>query len=157
MVGDNASGSSPTELERYYRMNQRHLQLSFTAGLAALIVGLAVLIGGAVAAYKGDNSAVGATVTIGGILTEFIGAGFFFLYSRNLRQSNVFYEKLIRVQDTVNAVELVRELPDERRWPAMEFAINLLLTRNEPKVSTQITPELIKAMADAKPLYGGGH
>jgi len=86
-------------------------------------------------------------LSIGGVLTQFIGAGFFFLYSKNLKQLNIFNEQLVKSQDTMYAIGLVQHLPEERRAQTFETIVSMLITRNEPK--SPMTPELVKAYADA--------
>lgn len=137
------------KLDSYYSLNKLHLQLSFWASLAALIAGLVVLVFGICLIFGGVSGIGGQIVIIGGVLTQFIGAGFFFLYSKNLRQLNVFYDKLIRHQDTAYAMGLaVHQLPEDRRPDMIETVISILLTRNEPKADP-MSPELTKVITDA--------
>jgi hypothetical protein len=143
-------------LDSYYGLNRLHLQFSFWASLAALIFGMVVLVIGIFLLFNGFGSASGQLVTIGGVLTQFIGAGFFYLYSKNLKQLNVFYDKLIRHQDTTFAMGLaVHQLPEERRSDVIETVISMLLTRNEPK-SEPMSPELAKVYADVMQAKRGG-
>ncbi|SHE82804.1 hypothetical protein SAMN02745117_00907 [Lampropedia hyalina DSM 16112] len=136
-------------LDSYYSLNRLHLQFSFWTSLAALIVGLVILVIGICLLFNGFNGISGQLVTIGGVLTQFIGAGFFYLYSKNLKQLNIFYDKLIRHQDTTYAMGLaVHQLPEDRRPDVLETVISMLLTRNEPK-SEPMSPELAKIYADA--------
>jgi hypothetical protein len=122
--------------------------MSFWASLAALVTGLAVLVFGVRLIFGGASGQTGNLVTIGGVLTQFIAAGFFFLYSQNLKQLNVFYEKLIRHQDTMYAIGLAtHHLPEARKADAMETVIATLLTRNEPK--TPMSPEVTRIIAES--------
>ncbi|WP_349279065.1 TRADD-N-associated membrane domain-containing protein [Polaromonas hydrogenivorans] len=79
-------------IDAYYKTNQAHVKLSFWASLIALVVGLVVLVTGIGLALAGSNNAVSTTTTAAGVITQFISAGFFFIYSKNLKQLNVFYE-----------------------------------------------------------------
>jgi hypothetical protein len=143
-------------LDSYYSLNRLHLQLSFWASLAALITGLVILVFGIFLIFNGVPGVTGQLVTIGGVLTQFIGAGFFFLYSKNLKQLNVFYDKLIRHQDTTYAMGLaVHQLPDDRRPDVIETVISMLLMRNEPK-SAPMSPEMAKILTDAMQARRGG-
>lgn len=134
-------------LEDYYRLNRSHLQWSFWSSLGALIVGLVVLVIGVVAIFQGSNSIAAQIATVSGVLTQFIGAGFFFLYSKNLKQLNIFSQQILKLQDTLYAIGLVAHLPEQRRAPTYETIISLLITRNEPK--TPMSPELVKAYSEA--------
>lgn len=136
------------KLDSYYALNRLHLQLSFWSSLAALVTGLVILIVGVGLIFQGSPGLTGPLVSIGGVLTQFIGAGFFFLYSSNLKQLNVFYEKLIRHQDTMYAMGLaMHHLPDSRKPEAIDTVISMLLTRNEPK--TPMSAEVMKVITDA--------
>ncbi len=135
-------------IDAYYKTNQAHVKLSFFASLIALAVGLVVLVTGIGLALAGSSNAVSTTTTAAGVITQFISAGFFFIYSKNLKQLNVFYDKLIRNQDTLFAFSLVRNIPEPERPAVLHGIIGALLSRSGP--STDITPELIRALADAK-------
>ncbi|MCA9129160.1 MAG: hypothetical protein KDB22_18860 [Planctomycetales bacterium] len=134
-------------LESYYALNVLHLRWSFWASLAALVVGLTALLFGIVLLYLGTPGIGVALVSVGGVVSEFIGAGFFVLYSRNLKQLNIFYEKLIKHQDTMYAIGLVSHLPESMRPDQYKTVIATLLTRNEPK--QPMSPELAKVITDA--------
>ena len=135
-------------IDAYYKTNQFHIKLSFFASLIALAVGLVVLVTGIGLALAGSSNAVSTTTTAAGVITQFISAGFFFIYSKNLKQLNVFYDKLIRKQDTLFAFSLVGHIPEPARTDVLHGIIGALLSRSGP--STDVTPELIRALADAK-------
>jgi hypothetical protein len=134
-------------LESYYALNVQHLRWSFWASLAALVVGLVALLFGIALLYLGTPGIGPGLVTVGGVVSQFIGAGFFVLYSRNLKQLNVFYEKLVKHQDTMYAIGLVNHLPENMRPDQFKTVIATLLTRNEPK--QPMSPELAKVFTDA--------
>jgi len=143
------------KLDAYYSLNRLHLQLSFWASIAALLIGLSILVAGITLIFMGREGLSSQLTTIGGVLTQFIAAGFFFLYSKNLRQLNVFYDKLIRHQDTMYAMSLtLHQIPTPRREEMLETVISMLLTRNEPK--TPMSPELAKVITDAMQAKHGG-
>jgi len=135
-------------IDAYYNTNQTHVKWSFWASLIALVIGLVVLIIGIALALNGSSAAVSATTTSAGVLTQFISAGFFYLYSKNLKQLNVFYGKLIQNQDTLFAWGLVGHIPEHERASVVQAIIGSLLSRNGS--STEITPDLVRAFAEAK-------
>lgn len=137
-------------LEHYYEINKQHLQWSFWASLGELVVGLLVLAVGVEMALSGITSVHATLTTAGGVLTQFIGVGFFYLYSKNLRQSNTFFERLVKNEDTTAAIRLIDDLPEKNRLDATEKLVYALIMRNEPK--SEVSPELITALAKAKQL-----
>jgi hypothetical protein len=121
-------------------MNIKHLSWSFWASLTALSAGLLALLSGVYLAIQGDTGVSSQLSVIGGVLTEFIGAGFFFLYTRNLKQLNIFYNQLVKHQDVLYAISLSRELPNDESLK--KSIIGKLLSTNEP----QLDPEVFKAL-----------
>ena len=140
------SAKNQAYIDACYKTNQTHVKWSFWTSLTALIIGLLILTIGIGLALIGSNTAVSTTIAAAGVLTQFISAGFFFIYSKNLKQLNIFYEKLIRNQETFFTISLLGYIPEAERSGVIHGIIGALLSRNGP--STEITPELIKALAD---------
>ena len=141
-----------TYIDAYYKTNQRHLAWSFWASLSAVSVGLVVLVVGVGLAFAGSATAVSVSTTFAGALTEFIGAGFFYLYNKNLKQLNVFYSELVQSQDIFLALGLVGHVP-EPQPDKIAALIGKILSRGGPH--TELTPELVRAMAEANASKGG--
>ena len=139
-----ATDQTAAHLDQYYALNLKHLRLSFGSSLAALIAGLAALLVGVGMVISGDHGLASNLAVIGGVVTEFIGAGFFYLYSRNLKQLNVFYDKLIKHQDTLYAISLASHLPEPGRESAITAVIGSLLSRGEPPHSPELLAELAR-------------
>lgn len=131
-------------IEAYYKTNQSHVAWSFWASLVALVIGLAVLVAGVALALIGVDTALSITTVAAGVLTQFISAGFFFLYNKNLRQLNVFYEKLVQNHDLMFAYGLTGAIPEIERPKAIQGIIGALLSRSAP--STELTPDLVRAL-----------
>lgn len=138
--------TTPAQLEQYYKLNVQHLRWSFGSSLIALFSGLCALLVGVGIVFSGENNLAGRLAIIGGILTQFIGAGFFFLYSRNLKQLNVFYDKLIKHQDTLYAISLANSIQEPSKSSAIQAVIGSLLSRGEPS----LPPEVLTAFAPNK-------
>lgn len=135
-------------VDAYYKTNQTHVAFSFWASLVALLVGLTVLVVGVGLALSGSSVAIAVTTTSAGVFTQFISAGFFYLYNKNLKQLNVFYQELVKNEDMFLALGLVGQVPESERSAVVQALIGRLLSRGSP--STEITPELIRAMAESK-------
>ena len=135
-------------IEAYYKTNQSHVAWSFWASLSALVIGLVVLIVGVVLALRGSTPAISITTIAAGVLTQFISAGFFYLYNKNLKQLNVFYQKLVQHQDILFTFSLTEHIKEEERTGVIMGLVGALLSRSASPVD--ITPELIKAMAESR-------
>jgi hypothetical protein len=112
-----------------------------------VIVGLIVLLFGVHMLYTKTGIEAGVTAKVAGILSEFISATFFYLYNKNLKQLNLFYEKLIKFQDTYWAMGLVNHLAESERASMWKVIITKLMTRNEPQ--TEMSPELVRVYSEA--------
>jgi hypothetical protein len=139
-----ATDQTLAQLDEYYQLNVQHLRWSFGSSLAALFAGLAALLVGICLVIGGNYGLAGQLAVIGGVLTQFVGTGFFVLYSRNLKQLNVFYDKLIKHKDTLYAISLAREVPEPDKSKALQAVIGSLLSRGEPPVP----PEVLTAFAN---------
>lgn len=142
-----ATDNTQDQLDRYYDLNLKHLKISFFASIATLSLGLLVLLIGAASIIGGNSDLSSHLSIIGGVLTEFIGAGFFILYNKNLVQLNSFYEKLIKHKDTLYAIGIAREIPEAQRNEILRAIVGSLLSRGEP----QHSPEVMKAIIDKQP------
>jgi len=140
----------PVELEKlqnYYEVNLAHARWSFWASLGSVIVGLVVLILGVMMLYNKETPQAGAIATVAGVVSEFVSATFFYLYNKNLKQLNFFYEKLIKFQDTYWAMGLANSLPENQKVEMIKIIISNLVMRNEPR--TEMSPELVRAYSEA--------
>ncbi|WP_445683389.1 hypothetical protein [Solibacillus sp. FSL W8-0474] len=61
-------------------------------------------------------------------MLEFIGAMYFVVYNKSLKQLNFFYSKLEKVQDTMIAIELTNSINDEPKKVEFQekIVINLI-------------------------------
>jgi hypothetical protein len=139
-----ASDQTLAQLDEYYKLNIEHLRWSFGSSIAALFAGLIALLIGISLVIGGNYELAGKLAMIGGVITQFVGAGFFVLYSRNLQQLAIFYDKLIKHKDTLYAISLAREIPDSERSGAIKSVIGSLLSRGEPP----FPPEALVAFAN---------
>ena len=141
-----AADQTSSQLGSYYLLNVQHLRWSFGSSIIALFSGLASLMSGIAVVILGDHALTGQLAIVGGVLTQFIGAGFFFLYSRNLKQLNVFYDKQIKHQDTMHAISLANSISEPNKSVALQAVIGSLLSRGEPP----FPPEVLAAFAQSK-------
>lgn len=141
------SSSASAHIDAYYKTNQSHLAWSFWASLVALAIGLVVLVVGIGLALAGFASAISVATAAGGILTQFIGAGFFFLYTRNLKQVNVFFAALVQRDDLMFAYNLTSQIPEDMRPAMIQGLIGALLSRSAPPTDA----ELVRAVNEKHP------
>jgi hypothetical protein len=115
----------------YYAISKRQAQSSFGFSVFASVVGLAVLVAGIWVFYFSDAKNLSlATVTgIAGILSEFIGAAYFYMYRKTISQMNFFYVYLARLQDTMLAVKLMEDMDDLAKQVVLREKIVMALIK----------------------------
>lgn len=98
---------------QYYVMNIGQARNSFRASLTAVIVGFVTIIVGVWWAYTNNMSNNSAyIIAIAGVVLQFIGGGYFYLYNRSLIQLNFFFGRLALMQDTLLAIRLSESIPE---------------------------------------------
>jgi len=130
------------QITEYYTINKSQARKSFAFSVFAVIMGLCTLIGGIWLFYfgKAPNVRLAALSGIGGLLLQFIGGASFYIYNKSLDQLNFFYDKLIRMQDTMLSIQLCNALEDKSRQDSIRERLILeILTRHGNSIS-RVTP-----------------
>jgi hypothetical protein len=144
-----ATDQTLEQLNQYYNLNLGHLRWSFWCSLGALGVGLCALLTGVALLFAGRESIGPYLTVIAGVLTEFVGAGFFALYNKNLKLLNVFYDKLIKHKDTVFAISLANQFPEPEKLGLYSAIVGSLLSRGEPAMPTEVLKAIVERQNDA--------
>lgn len=116
------------QITEYYTINKSQARNSFTASMIAVIVGFGLLCLGILLGYDhSEAKEVAILSAVSGVLLQFIGGAYFYLYNRSLQQLNFFYETLVRLQDTMLAIQQVDLLAESGREKARESVIKALI------------------------------
>jgi hypothetical protein len=121
------------QLNEYYTINKNQAKSSFRFSILAIILGLATIITGIWLYYYGSNPNISATflTSAAGLLSEFIGGVSFFVYRKSLEQANLYFNKLIRVQDTMLAINLSKNIgAKDKEMELIERIVDSLLKRS---------------------------
>jgi len=138
------------KLDEYYTLNKNQARNSFLASITAVCIGFVAIL---VAARFSTDSKQALAGALAGVLLNFIGGGFFVMYNKSLEQLNLFYGKLVRLQDTMLAVQQCEKLPAEDAARVRESIVHELLRRSGEAVTTRTaTP---KSDGNAKPKMWG--
>jgi hypothetical protein len=133
---------SLNQLSEYYTINKSQARNSFTFSVFAIVVGLATLVGGIWIFYfrESPQLEMAAITSIAGVLSQFIGGAYFYLYRRSQEQLNFFFEQLVKMQDTMLSVKLCEQVqPPEKQVDLREKIILTLLQRSS--VTTALRPK----------------
>lgn len=134
-------------LRRFYEGAQFQHKVSFWASIAAAAMGfLAILLAFLVFILAPGNLAESAVIAVAGTLSEFIAAAFFYIHNKNIGQLDACVQKLVKLQDTQLAIELVEKMPESNRAYMYMSIINILVLRNEPQ--KEISADLVRALRE---------
>lgn len=120
------------QISEYYTINKSQAKKSFNMSLFAIIIGLVTIISGIWIFYINKNSHINISIitTIAGIILEFIGGAYFYMYKENTRQLNYFYSELVDMQDIMLSIKLCNSLSDEKIDKVKERIIVSLIKRS---------------------------
>jgi hypothetical protein len=116
------------KLDEYYMLNKSQAKLSFLVSVIAVSIGFATLILSIKTRTEGNAK---LTTALSGVFLQFIGGSFFYVYNKSLVQLNIFYEKLVQLQNTMLAVQLSSQLDATDQSRVREQIILKLLQRSE--------------------------
>lgn len=137
---------SLNQLTEYYAINKSQARNSFRFSVFSIIVGLATLIAGIWLFYLSStpNIQLTAISSISGLLIEFIGGAYFYLYRKSLDQLNYFFEQLIRMQDIMLSIKLCEDFPDPARQAELKEKIIVTLIEKGRRVFSANSDVLAK-------------
>jgi len=127
------------QLKRYYDVNIKQLKAVFPLGIFAMIFGT-LIVGMTIYLFK-DNPNVIPTVAgcVSGLLIDFIGAVFIQMYTKTVKASTKFHDKLIGSNNNLFANVLVTKISDPKVKDEAFAEIAKIITRasfnSEPKTA----------------------
>ena len=124
---------SLNQLTEYYAINKGQARSSFGFSVFAVVIGLATIVGGIWIFYFSNtpNVQLATISSIAGVLVEFIGGAYFYLYRKSLIQLNLYFRELVNMQDTMLSVRLCEQVaPVEYQNQLREKVIVALLERS---------------------------
>lgn len=142
-----ANENFSSNLRAFYEAAQFQHKISFWASIAAAAIGfIAILLAFLVFVQSPGNVTQSTIIAIAGVLSEFIAAAFFYIHNKNIIQVDSCIEKLVKLQDTQLAIDLVGKMPENNRAYMYMSIINILILRNEPQ--REISPDLVRALGE---------
>jgi len=125
---------SLNQLNEYYTINKKQARSSFRFSVFAIVIGLITIISGIWLYYLGKtNIEISYISAISGVILEFIGGAYFFIYKKSLEQVNFFFGQLIKIQDTMLSINLTNNIKDETKKTEMKEKIIVSLLERSLK------------------------
>jgi NADH:ubiquinone oxidoreductase subunit K len=104
------------KLESYFNRNLSQITYIFWLSVSVMIIGFAIIVWGIYQSTKSPNIlAPAAIATIAGIITEFIGATFLFIYRSTIQQAIRYSQTLERINAVGMAWQILDTMPDEAK------------------------------------------
>lgn len=134
----------------YYEINKSQAKSSFVISISAMVLGFLIIAVGILVFYfkTNPNAQIIAIILISGVVTEFISGAYFWLYNKNIQQLNYFFDKLVKLQDTMLAVTMINRVDEKSQPEILKQVISILITRNEPH--RELSPDLVRAIYENK-------
>ena len=102
-------------LESYFNKNLSQVSAIFWLSVAVMLVGFGIIVFGVIISIKNPtpNASLPAIIAVvAGILTEFIGATFLFIFKSTMEQAIVYTKTLERINTVGMAIQILDTLPD---------------------------------------------
>ncbi len=101
-------------LEAYFSRNLRQITAIFWLSVVVMVVGFGIIVWGISQAVQSPDSIAPAAIASGaGIITEFIGATFLFVYRSAIEQAINYSKTLERINSVGMAMKILDTMPDE--------------------------------------------
>ena len=103
-------------LEAYFNRNLSQISSIFWLSAVVMTVGFGTIIWGIFQAIQSPNSLEAAKLaSLSGIVTEFIGATFLFIYRSTIQQAINYSKTLERINSVGMAMQILDTMPDEAK------------------------------------------
>lgn len=103
-------------LEAYFSRNLSQITSIFWLSVVVMLVGFVIVIWGISQAIQSPTTVVPATIaSVAGVITEFIGATFLFIYRSTIEQAVNYSRTLERINSVGMAMQILDTMPDETK------------------------------------------
>jgi len=102
-------------LDQYFQRNLAQIRAIFWLSVVVMLVGFAVICFGVLRAFQSPAALLPATIaSLAGVITEFIGATFLFIYRSAIRQAVDYSKSLERINSVGMAMQILDTMPTIR-------------------------------------------
>ena len=101
-------------LEQYFNRNLSQIRVIFWLSVAVMVAGFSVIVWGISQAVQSPNAvAASAIAALAGVITEFIGATFLFIYRSTIQQAMEYSKTLERINSVGMALQIIDTISDD--------------------------------------------
>ncbi|MEM7346302.1 MAG: hypothetical protein AAF485_18840 [Chloroflexota bacterium] len=103
-------------LEAYFNRNLSQINYIFWLSVFVMLVGFGIIVWGISQAIQNPDTLLVAAITgIAGIVTEFIGATFLFVYRSTMKQASSYSATLERMNSVGMAMQILDTIPNDAK------------------------------------------
>jgi hypothetical protein len=100
-------------LDQYFQRNLGQIRAVFVLSVSVMVVGFVVICYGVLRAFQSPDALLPATIaSLAGVITEFIGATFLFIYRSAIQQAIDYSKSLERINAVGMAMQILDNMPD---------------------------------------------
>jgi hypothetical protein len=115
-------------LEEYFNRNLAQITLIFWLSLVVMVIGFGIIIWGITQSSKSPNYFLpGIIAGVTGVLTEFIGATFIFIYRSTIQQAMEYLKTLERMNSVGMAIQILDTIPDNAQTSDLKSKTKAML------------------------------
>jgi hypothetical protein len=115
------------ELKEYYTINKQQARNAFTSALIVCFLGFILFASGVIASYVSKDNNIIIYSTVSGTIVEVVSGLFFWLYSKSLKQINLFHESLRNTEKFLTAVQLAERITESKKDKIYTYIIENIL------------------------------
>jgi hypothetical protein len=115
------------ELKEYYTINKQQARNAFTSALIVCFLGFILFAAGVIASYVSKDNNIIIYSTVSGTIVEVVSGLFFWLYSKSLKQINLFHESLRKTEKFLTAVQLAERITESKKDKIYTYIIENIL------------------------------
>lgn len=121
------------ELREYYTINKQQARNAFSSAIFVCFLGFLLFGAGVILSYTVPNSTgIVQYSTVSGAIVETISGLFFWLYSKAIKQINIFHSSLQSTQEFLTAIQLVEKVSERNRDTAYAYIIQRVIRSDQP-------------------------
>ena len=122
------------ELREYYVISKQQARKSFSAALFICFFGIFIYVLGIIS-FMVFNKDISVISIIGGTVVEVIAGLFFWLYREATKQLNIYHQRLGYTEKYLTVIQIIKEMPEERRIEEFRRLISAILIDNTEVIS----------------------